>query len=341
MKLSARDAAAYFARPDPDKAGLLIYGEDAMRVALKRQQVIAALTGPNAEAEMRLTRLNGADLRRDPAAALDAVKAQGFFPGPRVVFVEEAGDATAPALKTALADWRPGDAQIVVTAGQLAAKSALRKLFESDPNSYAVGIYNDPPTRAEIESDLARAGLPRPEAAAMDALTALARTLDPGDFRQTLEKIALYKLDDPAPLSADEIALMAPGTVEAGVDDILNVVAEGQVDAIGPLMIRLGGQGIAAVTLIIMATRHFRALFAVAADPGGPGQGIGRLRPPVFGPRRDRLLRQAQGWGAARLEQALELILDTDLSLRSAGQTAPALALVERLFIRLAMLARR
>ena len=37
MKLSAREASGYFAKPDPDKTGLLIYGEDAMRVALKRR----------------------------------------------------------------------------------------------------------------------------------------------------------------------------------------------------------------------------------------------------------------------------------------------------------------
>ena len=35
-----------------------------MRVALKRQQVIAALVGPNGDAEMRLTRIAGADLRK-------------------------------------------------------------------------------------------------------------------------------------------------------------------------------------------------------------------------------------------------------------------------------------
>ena len=104
MKLSARDANRYFAKPDPDKTGLLIFGEDAMRVALKRQQVIAALLGENAEEEMRLTRMSGADLRSDPAAALDAVKAVGFFPGPRAVFIEEATDNIAPALKTALSE---------------------------------------------------------------------------------------------------------------------------------------------------------------------------------------------------------------------------------------------
>ena len=43
MKLSSRDAPGYFARPDSDKMGLLIYGGDAMRIALKRQEVIAGL----------------------------------------------------------------------------------------------------------------------------------------------------------------------------------------------------------------------------------------------------------------------------------------------------------
>ena len=341
MKLSPRDAPGYFARPDPDKAGLLIYGEDAMRVALRRQQVIAALIGPEGEAEMRLERLSGADLRKDAAALIDAVKATGFFPGPRVVFVEEATDTAAPAVRAALEDWRPGDAQIVVTAGALNARSALRKLFEGHPNAYAAGIYNDPPSRAEIEADLARAGLDRIDGSGMEALLALAKALDPGDFRQTVEKLALYKHGDSAPLTADEVALMAPTSTEADVDEVLHIVAEGRATEIGPMMARLEAQGVAAVTLVIMATRHFRTLHMAASDPGGAGQGIARVRPPVFGPRRDRMLRQAQTWGMRKLEDGLTLILDTDLTLRSAGQHAPALALVERAFIRLAMMARR
>ena len=47
MKLSSREAAAVFRKPDPAGTGLLIYGEDTMRVALRRQEVIAALIGPD------------------------------------------------------------------------------------------------------------------------------------------------------------------------------------------------------------------------------------------------------------------------------------------------------
>ncbi|WP_170754582.1 DNA polymerase III subunit delta [Ruegeria lacuscaerulensis] len=340
MKLSPREAEGYFARPDTDKAGLLIYGADAMRVALKRQQVLAALLGANAEEEMRLTRMPGGDLRGDPALLLDAVKAVGFFPGTRAVFVEDTTDVAAPAIIAALQDWAPGDAQIIVTAGQLKPSSKIRKAFEGHTSAYAVGIYDDPPSRGEIERILGQSGLQNIPHEAMSALAELATGISPGDFAQTIEKLSLYKRGDSAELSIEDIEACAPRSTEAALDDVLNVVAEGRAGEIGPLIRRLQSQGTNAVSLCIGATRHFRTLYACASDPGGAAQGIGKLRPPVYGKRRDRILRQAQGWGAPKLQTALTVLTDTDLSLRSAGQTAPAMALVERAMIRLAMLAR-
>lgn len=172
MKLSPRDAPSYFAKPDPTKTGLLIYGADAMRVALRRQEVIKALIGPEGEEEMRLTRIPAAELRKDPALLQDAIKAQGFFPGPRVAFVEDAGDGLAETIKAGLSDWQEGDAQVIVTAGQLAARSKLRKAFEDHTNAFATGIYDDPPSRAEIEGALSAAGLTNISTDAMSALTA-------------------------------------------------------------------------------------------------------------------------------------------------------------------------
>lgn len=331
MKLSTRDANAYFAKPDPSKTGLLVFGGDAMRVALKRQEMLKVLLGPQAEEEMRLTRMPAAELRRDPAMLLDAIKAVGFFPGPRAALVEDANDNIAKILLDALSDWQPGDAQIIVTGGDLKKTSKVRKAFEAHPNAFAAAIYDNPPDRAEIEQMLRDAGL-RPEGDAMAALSDLARAIDPGDFRQTIEKVSLYKIGDDTPLTPDDIAACAPTSTEADVDDILHVVAEARAGDIGPVMRKLQAQGVAPVTLTIMATRHFRTLYRIAANPGAP----------LYGVRdRDRAMRQAKSWGAANLETALAVLLDTDLTLRSAGQTAPALALVERAFIRLAMLGAR
>ena len=171
----------------------------------------------------------------------------------------------------------------------------------------------------------------------MADLTSLARDLDPGDFRQMLDKIALYKYQDTTPLTPAEIAALAPATIEAEVDDLLSAVADQRHAAIGPMMRRLEGQGVQAVALCIGAMRHFRSLHIAASDPGGVSNGLMKAR--VFGPRRDAMQRQAQTWGMRRLEDALALLVETDLSLRSTSR-APAMAVMERALIRLAMMRR-
>lgn len=336
MILKGGEIARYLARPDPSRPALLIYGQDAMRVALKRAEAVTALAGDRADEEMRLSRLPGAALRKDPAQLLDAVKEIGFFPGQRVVLVEDAPDAAADAIRAALAEWRPGDAAIVVAAGALPKSSALRKLFEPHPAAVTAPIYDDPPGEEEVIRWLAEAGLRQVPPAAMREMMVLARALDPGDLRQTIDKIGLYKHGDDQPLSVDEIALMAPATIEADLDELIHTVAERRHEEFGVMMRRIEGQGINPVTLCIAALRHFRALHLAAADPAGPGVALSRMRPPVFGPRRDRMTRQAQSWGMAPLEDAVRSLLDTDLTLRSASR-APQMALVERALIRLAM----
>lgn len=339
MILRGVEASRYFAKPDPTRAGLLIFGADPMRVALKRQEVILALIGPQGADEMRLTRLSAADLRKDPALLMDALKAQGFFPGPRVALLEDATDGLMLLVEGALKDWRPGDAVLVATAGSLTKNSTLKKLFETRPDVYSAALYDEPPSREDIEIALKKAGLTAIDRDAMADLTTLARALDPGDFRQTLEKIALYKWGDASPLSPAEVALMAPATIEAELDDLLNAIADGRSAVIGPLLRRLEGQGVNPVSLCIGALRHFRALHSASADPGGPASGLARARPPIFGPRRDIMLRQATDWGLRALEQALALLVETDLTLRSTSR-APTMALMERAMIRLAMMRR-
>jgi DNA polymerase III subunit delta len=335
MILKGIEASRYFAKPDPARTGLLIFGADAMRVALKRAEVIAALIGPEGAAEMRLTRMSGADLRKEPALLQDAVKAIGFFPGPRVAFVEDATDTLAPVIEAALTDWRAGDAQIVVTAGGLTAKSALKTLFDKHPQVFSAGLYDDPPSREEIEDALRKAGLRDIDPAAGADLRMLARALDPGDFRQMLDKIALYKHGDATPLRADEVAALAPATIEAEVEEVINATADKRLADIGPLMRRLEGQGMAPVTICIRALQHFRVLHTAASDP--TGQGMARAR--VNYKAKEAMARQAGHWGARSLEDALTALIDCDLTLRSTSR-APTFALMERTLMRLASMKR-
>jgi DNA polymerase-3 subunit delta len=68
-----------------------------------------------------------------------------------------------------------------------------------------------------------------------------------------------------------------------------------------------------------------------------PAAAAARLRPPVFGARRDRLVQAARDWPPAALEAGLAAVLDAELRLRSSG-LGPDAAEVQRLAVRLASL---
>lgn len=289
---------------------------------------------------MRLTRLTGADVRRDPASLPDAVKAIGFFAGPRVVLVEEAGDGNAAAFRDLLADWKAGDASIVVTAGALSPRSALRKAFEAARNAFAIGIYADAMRREDITAALEKAGIEKIAPDVMGDVEALASALNPGDFAQFVDKLALYKRGDGAPLSSGDILACAPPAPEADLDALVDLAADGRADNIARAFASLGARSGIATSLTIAASRHFRALHAASLDVSGPESALAKARPPVFGPRRARMAAQARAFGTERLELAMAQIMETDLRLRS-GRPTPGLALVERLFVRLARMSQR
>ena len=337
MKLDGDKANNYFTNPDTSHTAILIYGADTMRVALRRQELLKALIGDNAEEEMRLTRMSGSDLRSDPSLLLDGLKANGFFPGLRAVFVEGATDTNSAVIDAAMQDWQKGDAILVLTANQLNARSKLRKVIENNSNSVAIGIYNDPPNEKEIISIVSRYNLNNFESDAKKDLIALGRSLDPGDFQQTCEKLSLYKYKDDSVITSTDINLCAPVTVDAALDEAIHIIADARSDEVGPMLSRLFGQGMNPTTLCIAATRHFRNLHSAASHPSGPDVALSRARPPVFGLRKDRMVRQVRLWGGMRLEKALGVLTDTDLSLRSSSK-APAHAMLERAFIRISMM---
>ena len=203
MKLSARDAGAYFRKPDPDAAGCLIYGEDTVRVGQFRAGLVSALLGPDADEEMRLTRLTAAELRgRTTRSFSMRSRRWGSSPAPRAVQVDQATDGFDADIRggaVGLAAGRRADHRD--RRGVLAKKSSLRKLFEGAKSAYVAAVYDDPPGRAEIEELLQGAGVSNVDRAAMTDLETLARTLSAGDFRQTIDKLGLYKRGDATPVS--------------------------------------------------------------------------------------------------------------------------------------------
>lgn len=338
MKLTGSAGASFCRRPDPAMRGALLYGPDAGLVALNRQALVKALTEGD---DLRLTRLTGEQVRKDPAELDTALKSRGFFAGRQAVLIDGAKDSAAKAIGEVLASVTVDDGFLVVTAEGLPARSALRKLFEGAGDLSALAFYPQAPSPAEIAAQLAERGCTAkltPEAEA--ELAGIGATMDPGSFARLLETVAVFGLDRAAPLQADEIRRLAPASQDAALDSLIEAVALGRPDRVAPLLGRLGTGGTAPEQMLRVVARHFRMLLGVAVDPGGPEAGLGRVRPPLFGPRRRAAGAQISRWGAPRLEAANRLLFQTERLLRTPGQR-PAHALIERCLLRLAMMAGR
>ncbi len=340
MKPSAKDLQRVVQRPDSSIAAILFYGSNIMRVALKRQEYLENLLGPNAEQEMRLIRLTGDEVLKDRTTLFDAIKSIGFFPGQRAVLIENSSDKESKIILDCIKAWKKQDAQIVVTSRHLKPASQLRKSFEISTNTLAVPIYDNPLTEMEIKTELIRAGIQIKDPNIMKGLHSLSKELEPGDFRNTLEKIYLYKLNDKSPLSPQDISECSPISAEASLEDIIYAVSVGAANKINHILNRLEAQGVQPVTLCLSLQRHFKLLLTLKNYEGSPTEAISNQKPPLFGPRRSAIISQLRLWNSVNLKVALANLIELDLNLRTISNNYPALAMTERILIRVAMLAK-
>ena len=197
---------------------------------------------------------------------------------------------------------------------------------------------DNPVTKFEVEKIIAESGLQNITQESFNQLVTIASELQSGDFKQSVDKLALYKLNDETPVTYQDIINCTPTSNEADIDEVLNVILAGNEFKVSQIVGRLRSQGVLPVTLVIAATRHFKALFSITSNPKGFRAGATALRPPIYGPRKDALISQAQKWGPVKIKTAIKILTATDLQLRSTDQRAPQMALVDRHFIRIAML---
>ncbi|WP_339947076.1 hypothetical protein [uncultured Albimonas sp.] len=336
MKVPAARVRAYADRPDSRATGLLIFGDDALEVdqlRLRLSQAVLKAAGEGAE----ITRMTADEARRYPASLTDALRAGGLFGGQPVVLVEGAADGSAEAMRIACEGLQSDTGRLIVTAGRLNARSKLRKLFEDAPNLAALAVYPRALDAEGIAALLTDVGNPPLSPAAMDALVAFAAIAEAAEVRGVISTLALYAIKAPVPLEAAEVQALLPAAVEGDADAVADAtVARRPVEALAAYA-RVAGKGGGPGGVAMALGRAFRQLHALAAAPDGPEAALARMRPPIFGPRRDALARASRQWKGVALERALEHILDSELSLRATNEI-PERALVERLVVRLSTL---
>ena len=336
MKLYARDAKSFLDQPDASKAGILIYGPEPMLVIHSRDRIAGALA--DNDSGIVCERVAADSLGNNPETLASMIKSEGLFAERRVICVEGGNDRVAAAASAALRAHSEGDGWLVITAGQLRPAAKLRKLFETSDNAVALPIYDAALSPREVRSALDEAGLRDVNDSALQDLVSLGTDLPPQIFAQTVAKLTLYKAGDDTPVQSEDVEACAPPMGDGSLDGLISHVIEQRPPEVGPALRQAIGNGHSPVSILIRARREFRSLFTAASDPNGAAKGVARLRPPVLGPRRDRMLRHISNWGESGAEAALGHLLAADRRLRAAGSKAPAAASVERVLMRLSMM---
>jgi DNA polymerase III subunit delta len=346
VKLNARDADTFCARPDPACPAVLIYGPDDGVVRERARKVLESVLGSPPDKD-RLTELTATDLKADPASLHDELTALSMFPGKRVVRLRETGETVAKLVAGALGDLAKGtlmpEALLLVEAGELPPRSPLRKAFESDRKAAAIACYADTGRSLQhvLREGLSEYGL-KPEPDALDLLgTVLGE--DRGVTRQELLKLALYKgaltgrPESAAVTVADvEACLIAPG--EAAASSVIDALGAGDAAAVDVLVGRAFSAGTASVGLIRQAILYFQKLHLLTGrlNPGeDPVAAFNRIPGQRLHFSREAALRtHMRLWSAASLERALLALADAERQCKTTG--LPDQAICHRTLLSLA-----
>lgn len=334
MKLSGSQAEAFARKPDPKIACALLYGPDRGLVRERAEAMVRAVAGGLRD-PFRVAEMQGADVIREPARFADEVGALSLFGGSRVVRVREAGDGVAVTIDDFLRSAGAG-VLVVVEAGELGSRSALRRVCEGAANAVAIGCYGDDERslRAVIGGGLRAAGLGIDE----EALSFLAANLgsDRELTRREIEKLVLYKGGPGTVSLEDALACTADGGASS-LEGVAYACADGDLGSLERLLDRGFQEGASPVTVLRATARHLMRLHqaaALLAAGRSAEQAMASLRPPVIFRREAAFRRQLDGWDRRSIGAVLQALTEAELACKTTG--APARTICEKALLDIA-----
>lgn len=331
MKLDFRQIDAFLKNPDKKIRAILVYGPDSglvqERAAILGKHYVADLNDP-----FNVAHLTGDIIADDPARLSDEANARSLMGGMRVVRITGGGAELALALK----DWFKADPNpeciLIIEAGNLGPKDALRKLCESQELAAALPCYvEDERSLSTLIRDTVRAaGL----TITADATNWMANSIK-GDrlrARMELEKLVLYMGSDedgrPGNITLEDVQNSCGDAGTQSIDEL--VYAFGDRNALAALksFTRLHAEGVAPVTIVRSLQNHVFKLHTVKTMTEQQNMPLDdamkRLQPPIFFKQKDQFVAQLRQYPLPKLRKILSDINKLEASTKQNG-AAPEL----------------
>lgn len=324
-------------------SSVLLYGPDQGLVRERAKQLMGKCV-TNLNDPFAVSDFSGPALKQDLRLLTDAAYSMPLGGSDCVIVVREAGDFLAETLshifEQGTKSW-----PIILEAGDLAPRSSLRKLYETQGALAAIACYPEEGRVLEsfIKEFLSGEGLTIDPAAVAFLSTSLAG--DRQIIRRELEKLALYcsaKENDANRVTETDAIICVGDSSETSLDNLVYSIGDGNQKAIDQTLAKAFTEGINPVAAIRAVQRHFQRLHFVRSqlqEGGNLDQALSRLRPPVFFKRKSDFQRQAGNWSSENLARALMLATENEIDSKTTG--LPAEILCSRTIMRIAQAARR
>lgn len=320
MKIAPKQIQAFLKNPDPAVQCILLYGPDNGLVK-ERSEALARSVVPDLKDPFLVADLSSDSLKGDPARLADEAAAMALTGGRRVIRVYDGDENIAGLFKDFLKD-PVGDALIVVSAGDLSAKSKLRQAFEAaKTNGAAIPCYADDGMSLDglIRSVFKERNIRVDEEAVQFLSSHLGA--DRGLSRGELEKLALYVGEGGSIALEDAIESVGDSSAYS-IDTVVYAAAEGDSEAVERTLRKLWEDGTNAVALLRSMSNHILRLQQVMAhrESGKPlDAAIKSLRPPVFWKLENRFKSQLNAWNKTLSATALRLLLQAEADCKRTG----------------------
>lgn len=340
MKLSGSRTAAFLRAPDPKLRLILVHGPDRGLVR-ERATSLAHTAVEDLTDAFRVTELTVDDVRSDGARVADELAQISFLGGRRVVFVRMDAEDVAARLQPVLDAPPPGDALLIVEAGDLSTRSPVRKAFEASPNAVTIPCYADDQQNvgAIVDATFAEAGIGVDREAREFLVNHLGS--DRMVTRSELDKLLLYVRGQQRVSLEDAVAAVGDSGA-LSLDDIAFAAGEGNGGVLDKTIERALREGENSIGILRAALRHFHRLHLALGymqQGRSADEAMKALRPPVIFLHEEKFRRQLRLWSVERARAALALISEAERDCKSTGM--PDEAVCHRALMRICLAARR
>lgn len=341
MKIAPRNVDGLLNKPPDNLRAVLLYGPD-IGLVRERALILAKTVADDPGDPFRVAEITPPQLKDEPGLLRDEMAALALTGGRRLVRLRSAGNAEAGAVQAVLDASDGGDSVLLVEAGELGPRDAMRKIFEAHEAAAAVACYADEGQTLDalVRGILGGHGLD----AEADAVALLVGILgaDRALSRQELEKLALYKGKGAGPVTVADVRACVGDDAPLARDDVALAVGSGDQPGLDRALARCFASGDSPVSVLRAVTRHFDRLHRLSERVragASVDQAVRSARPPIFFKHQATIRGQLQQWRPGGIAAALGLLMDAETACKTTGN--PDLAICSRALLRIANAARR